>query len=100
MKKNISITASFHQPATLKDLVENIASCHTDMGYCKVAVPQEWKAVEISSTQIYVMGSFDVHTKTDSSVNQISMPFTSSFLFTCLKEKCGLFNLEWSLSLS
>lgn len=100
MKQNIRITANLNEPGTLKDLVENLASCHTDMGYCKVPVPHQWKALEISSTQAFVRGAFDVHTKTDDTVRQLIMPFTSTFLFTCIKEKCGLFNLEWSLSLS
>jgi hypothetical protein len=100
MKQKISITANLNDLANLKDLVENLASCHTDRGYCKVPVPEKWKALEMSSTQVYVLGSLDVHTKTNESVKKVNMPFTSSFLFTCIKEKCGLFNLEWSVSLS
>jgi flagellar biosynthesis/type III secretory pathway M-ring protein FliF/YscJ len=100
MKQNIRITAILNEPGTLRDLVENLASCHTDMGYCKITVPLQWKALEISSTEAFVRGAFDVHTKTGDTVNHLNIPFTTTFLFTCIKEKCGLFNLEWSLSLS
>jgi hypothetical protein len=100
MKQKISITANLNDPANLKDLVENLASCHTDKGYCKAQVPQKWKALEMSSTQVYVLGSLNVHAKTNEYEKKLNMPFTSSFLFTCIKEKCGLFNLEWSVSLS
>ena len=100
MKQNYRISVNLNDQANLKNLVENLASCYTDRGYSKVTLPGTWKAVEISSTQAFVMGSFKVHTKADNTEMKLNMPFLSSFLFTCIKENSGLFNLEWSVSLS
>jgi hypothetical protein len=100
MKQNYRISVNLNDQENLKNLVENLASCYTERGYSKVALPGTWKALEISSTQAFVMGSFKVHTQVENTEMKINMPFLSSFLFTCIKEKCGLFNLEWSVSLS
>ena len=69
MKQNYRIIVSLNDQANLKDLVENLASCRTDMGYCQVPLPQQWKALEISSTQAFIMGSFNVETKAENFVN-------------------------------
>jgi hypothetical protein len=100
MKKEMTIIANLNEPCLLKTLVEMIASRHVDMGYSKATVPQQWKAIETSSTQAYVLGTFDLHTKRNKAEEQTIIPFTSSFLFTCLKDKYGSFKLVWSSSLS
>jgi len=100
MKKLMSVTANLYDPSLLKNLVEKLATQHIDMGYHKAIVPQQCKAIETSSTQAYVMGTFDLSIKGIHTEEQLSVPFTSCFLFTCTKEKYGLFNLEWGSSLS
>jgi hypothetical protein len=100
MKQEISISATLYDPGLLRNLVEKLASSHLDMGYHKVTVPNQWKALETSCIIAYVMGTFDLHTKGNAFDEQFNIPFTSCFLFTCTKEKYGLFNLEWSSSLS
>ncbi len=101
MKKEMSISASLYDPGLLKNLVEKIASNHVDYGYTNAKVPREWNAVETSCTMAYVMGTFSMNAKGNSFNNgEFNVPFTSCFLFTCIKEKYGLFNLEWSASLS
>ena len=99
MKKEMNITASLYDPGLLKNLVEKLATRHVDFGYNEALVPENWKALETFCTMAYVMGTFSLQTK-GSGMEQINMPFTSCFLFTCTKEKYGLFNLEWSSSLS
>jgi hypothetical protein len=100
MKQNYRINVNLNEQANLKDLVENLASCQNDLGYSDVNLPSTWKALEVSSTQALVMGAFEVYTGSEKMQKELSLPFASSFLFTCIKEKCGLFNLEWSQSLS
>ena len=100
MKPPLTIIANLNEPGLLKTLVEIIASNHLDRGYSKVAVPQRWKAIETSCTQAYVLGTFDLHTEGGIAEALFRIPFTSSFLFTCIKDDNGAFNLEWSMSLS
>ncbi|MEP7164299.1 MAG: hypothetical protein ABI741_06375 [Ferruginibacter sp.] len=99
MKQEISITANLNEPDLLKTMVETLASRHIDMGYSETPVPADWKAIETSCLMAYVLGTFDLHAKGNIR-EQVNMPFASCFLFTCIKGKYGLFNLEWSSSLS
>ena len=99
MKKEMNITANLYDPGLLKNLVEKLASSHIDFGYNEALVPENWKALETCCTVAYVMGTFSLET-TSPVKEQINVPFTSCFLFTCIKEKYGLFSLEWSSSLS
>ena len=97
MKNVMNITASLDEPRMLKSIVEKLASRHVDMGYTRATVPNQWKAIESSCIQADVMGSFDLQA---AKATELSIPFTGAFLFTCIKEINGLFNLEWSASLS
>jgi hypothetical protein len=81
-------------------VVETLASRHIDLGYSHSTVPQQWKAIETSCIQAYVLGNFDLQTSGGEIEEQMNIPFSSCFLFTCIKGKYGLFNLEWSSSLS
>lgn len=100
MKKALNIKATLYDPTLLKNLVEKLASQHVDKGYNQALVPQQWQPLETSCTMAYVMGNFDLGSKPEQQAAELSMPFTSLFLFTCIKEKYGLFQLEWSASLS
>jgi hypothetical protein len=99
MKQTLNVTANLNEPGLLRTVVETLASRHVDMGYDKSVVPQQLKAIETSCIQAYVLGSFDMQAN-DSNPGQINVPFASCFLFTCFKAEYGLFNLEWSQSLS
>ena len=100
MKQAMTIIANLIEPGLLKTLVEIIASNHMDMGYSKVAVLQRWRAIETSCTQAYVLGTFGLNTEGRDPEAGFRIPFTSSFLFTCIKDDHGSFNLEWCASLS
>jgi hypothetical protein len=99
MKNPMTITANLHEPVLLRNVVEKLASRHIDMGYTKVAVPQQWKAIESSCIQADVSGSFDLHIN-GRRQDPVNIPFNGAFLFTCIKENKGFFNLEWCASLS
>lgn len=100
MKKTLKITATLYDPTLLKNLVERLASKHIDKGFTKAVIPCNWQPIENCSTTAYVMGNIDLNAGNGDVNKKISMPFTTRFLFTCIKEKYGLFNLEWSSSLS
>ena len=98
MKKTFNVTANLYDPGLLKSLVEKLASSKVDFGYNEALVPENWNAMKTCCTMAYVMGTFSI--QINGVEKQMNIPFTSCFLFTCIKEKYGLFNLEWSSSLS
>ena len=100
MNQVMTVTANLDEPAILKTIVENLASRHVDKGYSKAIVPHQWSAIDSSCILADVSGTFDLHIKTTSAKEQVNIPFTGCFLFTCVKENNRLFNLEWSSSLS
>jgi hypothetical protein len=101
MKNLLHITAILDQPGLLENLVEKLASRRYDIGYAKSEVPQNWQAVEISSTETYISGTLSfsglMNNNDDASIN---MPFITSMLFTCIKGKEDNYKLLWSSSLS
>ncbi len=96
MKKALQIQATIDQPGFLEEMVEKLASRHNDLGYGRQRMPNNREALETSSTETYVSGTLAM----DFEDQQINMPFITSFLFTCTKEEDGIYNLEWSSSLS
>ncbi len=100
MNKEFSIAANLNEPRLLKNVVEKLASRHVDLGFASSTVPGNWKAIETSCIMAYVLGTFDVHINRNGLEEQANIPFSSCFLFTCIKDKFGSFNLEWSSSLS
>jgi len=96
MNRLLSISAAFDKSELLKQLVEKLACRRYDIGYSKVIVPSDWKAVDTSSTETYANGIVAVY----NDENNINLPFTTSFLFTCTKEKNSLYKLVWGISLS
>ena len=97
MNNNLHITASLDKPDLLENMVEKLAYRHNDSGYAKMQVPKPWKAIESSSTEIYVSGVMQI---AFSEKERISMPFITSFLFSCAKTKNDPYKLYWSISLS
>jgi hypothetical protein len=102
MKKHLHISASFDQPEFLQDLVERLAYRHYDLGFSNERMPLGLKALETSSTETYVSGAIalDFNNESDDTKEHINMPFTSSFVFTCIKGKTEPYQLIWSSSLS
>jgi|SRR6185295_12623813 len=99
MNQALHITATLDQPELLENLVEKLASRRYDIGYSKEVVPQDWQAVETSSTETYTSGtlSFSGGLNNDDAIN---IPFITSMLFTCIKGKEDDYRLLWSCSLS
>ena len=96
MKKSLLIQAIIDEPAFLEDLVEKLATRHTDANFKKRKLSGDWETIETSSTETYVSGVIAIK----DSGHQINMPFITSFLFTCTKETKDTYMLEWGVSLS
>jgi len=100
MNQVLRITAILDQPELLESLVEKLASRRYDIGYSREAVPQDWQAVETSSTETYVSGTLSMSGSMNNDDASINMPFITSMLFTCIKGKENDYRLLWSSSLS
>ena len=101
MDKSLHITAVLDQPALLESLVEKLASRRFDIGYALEQMPEDWKAIEISSTETFVSGTLSLSDETNTiEENAINMPFITPMLFTCIKEGQDSYRLLWSSSLS
>jgi hypothetical protein len=96
MKKTLHITAKIDQPGFLEDMVEKLASTHNGSSYNNQKLSTDKRGFESSSTETYVSGTVIM----DDSNEQINMPFITSFLFTCIQQKDGDYELEWASSLS
>ena len=96
MNHSLLISATLDQPGLLENFVEKLAWRRYDIGYSLVSLPPNLKAIETSSTETYVSGTVAI-VENDELIN---MPFITSFLFTCAKEKGGSYKLEGSFSLS
>ena len=100
MNHVLHITATLDQPELLENLVEKLASRRYDIGYSRETVPQEWQAVETSSTETYVSGTLSLSGLKNNDDAYVNMPFITSMLFTCIKGKEDDYRLLWSSSLS
>jgi len=100
MNKSLNIVATVDQPNLLESLVEKLASRRYDIGYSKEAVPQNWRAIETSSTETYVSGTLSFSGLMSNDDAFVNMPFITSMLFTCIKGKEDSYRLLWSSSLS
>lgn len=100
MNNILQITATLDQPELLENLVEKLASRRYDIGYSRETVPQDWQAVETSSTETYASGSLCFSGLTNNDDAVVNMPFITSMLFTCIKGKEDDYRLLWSSSLS
>jgi hypothetical protein len=96
MKKSLNINTTFDQPDLLADLVVRLAGRRYDIGYSNERMPLNFEALETSSTETYVSGTVALSDK----MENINMPFITSFLFTCIKGKKDPYQLTWAASLS
>lgn len=95
MKKTLHIKATIDEEAFLEDMVEKLALRHTYTGLSE-ATDRNKDLLETSSTETYVSGTIVMETP----VEQVNIPFITSFLFTCIRESEDTYSLEWGLSMS
>jgi len=99
MKNLLNTEVKLKDPATLKHLLELLASEHEDRGYHAIQISEEWLPLEVCCTEAHVMGDILIPINSHNEPDLQKVPFVSNFLFTCIKDKYGLFNLEWSFSM-
>lgn len=93
---SLAITAILAEPHILRNLVEQLATRRYDIGYSHEKVEPGWRTIETSSIEAHVSG--DTNISSGNSLTQI--PFTTCFLFTCIKGKKQRYALTWVRSLS
>jgi len=96
MNNSLHISTTLDQPMLLENMVEKLAYRRYDTGYSNEKLPGNRKALETSSAETYVSGTVAIECNDEN----INMPFITSFLFTCIKEKNNPYKLTWSTSLS
>jgi len=97
MENSLCITAAVDHPGMLEILIEKLASRRNDNDSCKEKMPKGWQPFETSSTEVYLNGSVELFYSKD---DYTRMPFTTSFLFTCMGTKKDSYKVNWGISLS
>lgn len=102
MKDSLYISSHFDQPEFLQDLVERLADRRHDTGFRSQSIPAGHRSFESSTVETYVSGTngIDFPGSSETGTERINMPFTSSFLFTCIRGNQKTFRMQWILSLS
>lgn len=97
MKKNIHLTATVDKPEVLENIIEELAKRQYTTGNRNIAVPKCLQPIDTSSIESYVSGNveFDYN-----ETQRIRVPYITGFIFSCIKEKYGIYELKWGLSLS
>ena len=93
---DIAISATLEELNLLQILVEKLAECNLDFGYCFKQMQPGWKAIDTSSIEVMVSGGIHLSNQDE----PIDIPFVTSFMFTCTKKAKEKFDLTWSHSLS
>jgi len=95
-KESTYLKAKLGEAFLLKYVIESLAQRKTPAGYHLEKTGPEQIAIESSSVEAFVSGNIYYITHNI----QLSLPFTTSFLFTCIKTRRTGFSLNWVLSLS
>ena len=100
MNKDLQLSTSLDEPDLLKNMVEKLADKRYDLGYGNASVPASWQAIETSTVETYVKVTVSLSDANAGESDQINMPFTTNFIFTCIKETGSNYLLSWNSSLS
>jgi hypothetical protein len=97
MKKDIHLSTSVDKLELLESLIEDLVNKNQHHSYKKSRVPRQWQTIDTSSVEVYFCGQveFDYNES-----QRIRVPYTTPFLFICVKEKSHLYYLNWSFSLN
>lgn len=94
--KRPSITTKLFEAEITRLLIERLAHLREDEGNSLEKAGPDWLCIDTSTVEAFVNGGINFTDKND----LISVPFTSCFLFTCMKRKGGQYDLTWISSLS
>ena len=92
----LTISASVDEVNFLQDLVEKLAYRRENSPYIRRPMPCGQVAVDTSSLEAYISGTIDIAGDGEN----MHIPYTTCFMFTCIKGRRDNYNLSWSNSLS
>ena len=98
MNKLSNISARLDEPVLLTEIVKQLADDRFNRRCGPGINHHEWATIQVSSIEVYVSGI--VTPESETGYKPVHMPFTSNFLFTCIKEDKKCFRLEWGVCLS
>jgi hypothetical protein len=96
MKNDLHIAAVVDEPQLLENMVAKLVYRKPQSIRIEELVFDNWQAANVSSTETYVSGTVML----DDENAHIALPFITSFLFSCLKNRNGEYGIEWCNSLS
>ena len=92
----LAVTACIDEMMFLEELVKHLADARASKSRRRIPLEPGWEAINSSSLEIYVTGS----TIISDGVGPKRIPYTTSFLFTCIKENSSGYMLSGCFSLS
>ncbi|MEO6406206.1 MAG: hypothetical protein ABIY51_07015 [Ferruginibacter sp.] len=90
------VDTSVNEPLLMKLIVEELSAKKNYAGMAGLKLDENLVALDSSSHETFVTGNIDF---TYSNM-KISLPFMTSFLFSCSKSRRPFFEMQWSMSLS
>ena len=96
MISSLAISTELYDASLLKNIVEKLATRRNDGPISSEIVGKEWAPIASSSLEAFVSGTADITNGAD----YFKMPFTTCFLFTCIRAKGENYGLTWWSSLS
>lgn len=92
----LAVTACIDELMFLEELVKHLADARSAKPGKNLQLEPGWETIESSSLEVYVTGNMIVSDMDDSS----RIPYTTSFLFTCIKERSSGYVLSGCFSMS
>lgn len=92
----LAVTACIDEMMFLEELVKHLADARSPKNRNNIQLEPGWEPIKSSSLEIYVTGSTIVSDR----VGPMRVPYTTSFLFTCIKENRSGYILSGCFSLS
>lgn len=96
MITSLAISTTLYDASLLTNIVEKLACRRNDSPVSGEIVEPGWQHVGSSSLEAFVSGTAEISNGPD----YFKMPFTTCFLFTCIRAKDQDYDLTWSSSLS
>lgn len=92
----LTITATIDEMMFLEELVKHLADGRKRSTNRMQDLQPDWLTINTSSLEAHVSGNMIASDSGD----PLRIPYTTCFLFTCIKERTGGYTLEGSFSLS
>lgn len=92
----LAVTACIDELMFLEELVKHLADARSTKPRKNLQLEPGWETIESSSLEVYVTGNTIVSDIDDSS----RIPYSTSFLFTCIKERSRGYVLSGCFSMS